>query len=160
LFPFLPARQKGEIMGVIWTVVPLLAERRDDYAAWLRESYDIACPAGVGRFPTLPELHAVLDHLEGYTSSWRTGKRGYWYADTVEADTVDGESADMLFIDDNETATYGLGFQRGTPRLMLLILQRLARECGLLMLIPDTGELPVVVTADLDLDQTLLEWEG
>lgn len=164
---FVPARKrgserkKGEIMGVTWTVIPLLPDKRDAIAAWLR-SLDIACPAGAGRYPSLRELRAVLDHLEGYSISYSTDALGNWFADIVQADQADGDWAYLVVNDynGNETTPQTFWFERGAPRVMLLILQRLARVCGPLMLVPDTGELPVVVTLDLDLVQALRVWDS
>jgi hypothetical protein len=117
----------------------------------------------VGRYPILQELRAVLDHLDGYTVSYNTSARGNWDAKIVPADQGDDE---WVFIEvnnytGNETDAHDYDFsfaQRGDMRLILLILQRLARVCGPLMVLEDTGALPVVVTPDLDPDQALLRW--
>ena len=150
-------------MGVICVVIPVLGQHRDEIETWL-SSLDVACPEGVGRYPSLQELRAVLDHLDGYTVSYSTDRAlpGHWYADIVQADQEDGDWAYIVVNDytGDETATAEFWFERGAPRVMLRILQQLASVCGPLMLVPDSGALPVVVTPDLDLGQSLLVWES
>jgi hypothetical protein len=150
-------------MGVMYVVIALLPEHRDEIEAWLR-SLDIACPEGEGRYPSLQELRAVLDHLDGYAISYSTDPvfLGNWYADIVRADQRDGNWALIVANDynGNETDTHEFYFERGAPRVMLPILQRLVTACGPLILLPDTGALPVVVTSELDLDQAVHELES
>jgi hypothetical protein len=154
--------KRGDVMGVLYTVIPLLPDHRDELEDWLR-SLNMASPADAGRYPSLQELRSVLDHLEGYSIRYSTSRvlPGHWYADIVQADQRNGEWAFIVVNDYTgmETDAYKFGFERGAPRLMLLILQRVASLCGPLLVVPDTGALPIIVTPDLDLDQALHTWE-
>jgi hypothetical protein len=155
-------------MGELYVVMPL-SDPTDfldaqGITAWLR-SLEIACPSACGRFPTLQELRAVLDHLEGFTIHYNTGP-GHWSADIVEEgrDGCDGESSyDWAYIvadtfDGDETRPQSFYFDPGAPRLMLMILRYLAAVCGPQLQLPTESGLPVVVTADLDLQDTLAAW--
>jgi hypothetical protein len=149
---------KGATMGVIYIVLPLSHEE-DEIISWLH-SLRLTCPPDEGRYPTIEELRFVLDHLDGYSIHYSTGA-GHWYADVSPTDQVTSDWA-CIVVDnyhDNDTDSHDFYFERGSPRVMLLILQRLTRMCGPLILLADTGDLPMVVTADLDLDQALHAWD-
>jgi hypothetical protein len=155
-------------MGELYVVMPLNDPKNFSDAqgiiAWLR-SLGIACPTATSRFPTLQELRAVLDHLEGFTVRYSTGP-GHWSADIVEEgwDGCDGESSyDWAYIvagtfRGDETRPQSFYFDPGAPRLMHMILRHLAAVCGPQLLLPTEDELPLVVTADLDVQDTLAAW--
>jgi len=157
-------------MGELHVVMPLndLGDFSDAQrvSSWLR-SLGIACPTAQGRYPTLQELRAVLDHLDGFTVRYSTGPE-HWSADIVEEGrggcAGDGESTyDWAYLvvgnfHNDETRPQSVYFDPGAPRLMLMILRRLAAVCGPQLLLPTGGELPVVVTADLDVESTLTTW--
>jgi len=150
-------------MSVMYVVIPLLPGRRADIESWMC-SLDIACPEGNGRYPTLQELREVLDHLDGYTISYSMSRvfPAHWYADIVRADHKNGDWAFIVVNNYNgdETDTHEFYFERGAPRVMLPILQQLVPRCGPLILLPDTGAPPVVVTSQLDIDQATHELES
>jgi hypothetical protein len=151
--------KKGEAMGVNYIVLALLPNEKDRIVAWLSE-LGIACPAGESRYPSIEELRSVLDHLEGYTICYNT-KIGDWYADISQTDLVAGDWTVLLVSNykGNDPDPHEFSFRHGSPLLMLRILQRLARTCGPLILFPDTGDLPLVVTPELDLTQALHAWD-
>jgi hypothetical protein len=154
------ARRKGAIMGVLSIVFPL-SHQQEELVSWLH-SLHLACPPGEGRYPTLEELRLVLDHLDGYTTRYSAGL-SHWYAEVFPTDQVTSSDSASIVVNDyhnNDADPHEFCFERGSPHVMLLILQRLARLCGPLILLADTGALPVVVTADLNLDQTLQEWDS
>jgi hypothetical protein len=148
-------------MSVIYGVIPMLADRKDELAAWLR-SLDVACPEGTGRYPSIQELRTVLDQLDGYTVRCSTGALGHWYAEVSPADRATSDGADIVVsnFSGNEADPHEFYFVHSSRRVILLIVQRLASLCGPLMVVPDTGDLPVVVTPDLDLEQALLAWKS
>jgi hypothetical protein len=154
----------GELYGVMPLNDPTDFPDSQGITAWLR-SLGIACPTAAGRFPTLQELRTVLDHLVGFTVRYSTGP-GHWSADIVEAgrEGCDGESTyDWAHIvvatfHGDETQPQSFYFDPGAPRLMLVIVRQLAAVCGPQLLLPTESELPVVVTADLDLQATLAAW--
>ena len=147
-------------MGVIYIVLPLLPDEKDAIVAWLR-SLSIACPGEEGRFPSIEEIRSVLDHLNGYTTHYSTGS-GHWYAEIAQTDRGNGDWA-FLVVDNysgTDADSHAFYFERGSPRLMVLLLRQLASACGPLILLPDTGNLPVIVTPELDLDLALRTWES
>lgn len=145
-------------MGVIYTVIPL-PDEKDEIVAWLH-SLGVSCPVGEGRYPSIQELRSVLDHLDGYTIRYSTGQ-GHWYADVSQTGRVTSDWAFLVVSDysGNDADSHEFWFERGSPLVMMLILQQLARACGPLILLPDTGDLPLVVTPELDLDQALHAWD-
>lgn len=147
-------------MGVLYVVIPLLPEQKDEMGVWLH-SLGIACPEGEGRYPSIQELRSVLEHLEGYTIHYSTGS-GHWYADVAQTDQVNSDWASLVVNDysGNDADSHAFYFERGAPPLMLLILQRLVSICGPQLLLPDTGALPLVVTPELDLHQALHVWDS
>lgn len=153
--PLKAGRKRGKTMGVLHVVLPLLPEEKDELEVWLH-SLGLACPEGEGRYPSIEELRAVLEHLEGYTIHYSTGS-SHWSAEVAQADQLNGDWAYLVVKDysGNDTDSHSFCFERGAPPLMLLIVQRLASICGPQILLPDTGDLPVVVTPELDLHQAL-----
>ena len=147
-------------MGVIYIILPLLPDLKNQIVAWLH-SLDIACPMGEGRYPSIEELRSVLDHLDEYTIDYRTGT-GSWYADISQPDLVNGDWTELVVSNysGSDTDSHEFSFRHGSPLLMMRIVQRLAGTCGPLILLPDTGGLPVVVTPELDLAQALHAWEN
>lgn len=150
-------------MSMLYVVLPLLPDEKDDVVAWLGE-LGIACPGGESRYPTIVEICSVLDHLDGYTTHYSTDStgRGNWYAEVSQTDQVKSDWAFLVVSNysGNDADSHAFCFEHGSPLVMMLILQRLARTCGPLILLPDTGHFPLVVTSELDLDQALHEWES
>jgi hypothetical protein len=58
-----------------------------------------------------------------------------------------------------EDKPHPIWFEKGSPALILEIVKRLAKHCGPLVVMPDTGEAPIAVTADASVKTLLKEWE-
>jgi hypothetical protein len=151
-------------MGVSYRVEPLSREA----AARLR-SRGLAVPDGRGRNPTPAELRQALAELPGrYTFRLRPGGRppagGEWHVDiTTRRHPADGPWA-WLRVDGylGENQPVCLGELRGSPRVVLGCLLRLAARTGPLVLAcdADEGGGPVVVAAGSDLNQLLAAVDG
>jgi hypothetical protein len=58
-----------------------------------------------------------------------------------------------------EDKPHPIWFEKGSPALILEILKRLAKHCGPLVVIPDTGDAPIAVTARSSIKKLLADWE-
>ncbi|HLZ61541.1 MAG TPA: hypothetical protein VKR06_31735 [Ktedonosporobacter sp.] len=153
-------------MSLHYFVSPVRSDER--FARWLHD-FGIMLPAHMqSRFPTLREICAVLEHLEGYSCDMGTDYSmggTHWEVDIVKRGRADtqwiSEWANLCVMnyqgnDDTPLAFY---FRKGFARLTLLIVQRLAQICGPLIIAPDSGFVPLLVTPDTDVDQVLRAWD-
>jgi|ERR1700677_2442528 len=129
-------------MGVIWTILPL----NDRIKPWL-EDMGIAYPNSLSRFPTGMEIKSVLRGLKDYKIDiYEKGIGVGWQA--VISHKNDINSSTILniraYAGDNEQQK--ISFSKGCEKLNEDILKRLTIMCGPLVLIPDTGEDPAVIT--------------
>lgn len=58
-----------------------------------------------------------------------------------------------------EDAACSLGFEEGWPDLIAAIVLEVSRRVGPLVLIPDTGDSPLVLSEDIELGAALRAWE-
>jgi hypothetical protein len=131
-------------MGVLWTVWPL----DDEMKSWLDEM-EVEYPLNPSRFPTGAEIKEVLSGLDEYDVEINdNGPDSAWQA--MIAHKKDGEKGPWTLLNINEytgdAEQQELWFEKGWPELIELVLGRLAAKCGPLVLIPDTGGDPTVVT--------------
>lgn len=141
-------------MGVLYSVFRL--GEHEEMASWLR-SFGIACPPGHSRYPTVDELRHVLDQLEGYATEYSIDRLGHWYASVYGPHDAHA----FLVVPDYHGADdrpHAFHFEKGSKEVNLLILKQLAEICGPLVIVPDTGSDPIVVTPDLDIDQAIQVW--
>jgi hypothetical protein len=146
-------------MGVIYIVHPL----DDDVRPWLDEQ-GVPYPelSGPSRHPTPAEVRTSMEALDGYTVDVNSSDvGGLWQADIYH--TEDPESggwtlANVLnYAGDHEPTS--LGFEKGWPELIVKILVPITEFTGPLILIPDTGEAPVVISAELSPEEIVNGWE-
>lgn len=154
-------------MGVWYTVMPL--DTQGELAEWLAQ-LAIKLPASnpIGRYPTPKELRRVLDSLENYTIKYHISPE-HFYAHVYETagiqpgppPLIEGPST-MLIIPDfhgDEDNCYQFYFEKGWPELIVVVLERLARITGPLVLIPDVDPKPLIISAGADPEKLLRTWE-
>ena len=132
-------------MGVLWTVWPL----DDDMKSWLDEC-GVEFPSVSSRFPTGREVKEVLASLSAFdVEIFANGIGGSWQASIVSKSGGDSGEWTLLNISEysGDEEPQRLWFEKGWESLIVSILKKLARNAGPLVLIPDTGEEPVVVEA-------------
>jgi|GEM_PF-1249117 len=158
--------ERAEAMSLHYLVSPLRANEK--FAHWLHD-FGIVLPSSTeSRFPTLREIYFVLEHLEDCTfdsaNDYFTGGT-HWEADIIKRDCFDdqgvGEWANLCVMnyqgnDDTPLAFY---FRKGFVRLMILIVQRLTEICGPLVIVQNSGYIPLLVTPETDIDQVVQTWD-
>ncbi len=133
-------------MGMLWTVWPLDAATK----SWLDEM-GMTYPNRTSRFPTGGEIKDVLNKLSDYqvTIVEDRGLGGAWQA-LIEHH--EGEEAPRTrlnitqYTGDHEPQQ--LWFDHGSEQLIEQILKNLSVLCGPLLLIPDIGVKPTLITSD------------
>ena len=103
-----------------------------------------------------------MESLEGYRVEVNNPSHGeLWQADICFAE--DSEHGPWTLANMKEFAgddvPTSLWFEKGWPELIIDILLGVAAATGPLVLIPDTGEAPVVVTADAYRQAIIENWE-
>lgn len=130
-------------MGVLWTVWPLDNETR----RWLDE-IEVPYPAKASRFPTGTEIKTALKELADHqVEITDNGKDGSWQALITHQCGADEHGWTLLNISEyaGDEQPQNLWFEKGWPSLIVSFLEHLTPRCGPLVLIPDTGEAPVVI---------------
>lgn len=148
------------LMGVIYSVFPL----DDEIADYLRDM-GIAVP-GVdrpARNPTPREVREVCASLTDCRAEILTPpKYDGWQVNLEGRAAPEREPWTVLQVSDfngSEEAPHSIWFEKGWPELILRVVHGLARTCGPLVIIPDTGEDPAVVTSSDLVDEILRAWE-
>ena len=147
-------------MGVLYIVEPLDDEGRE----WMG-SEGVALLRGheSGRNPTPAEIRAVCDALDGFRVDYNLStKKKIWQADIEGFKGPNQNRGTLLDIDSwggSEQERYQIMFEKGDPSLILRIVHGLSARCGPLVVIPDSGDPPIVVWADAKLEKLLHEWE-
>jgi hypothetical protein len=152
-------------MSVQYIVVPFEADGK--LLSWL-ERVGVEPPANaLSRYPSPQELRAVLDGLNDCTTEYQV-VGDFWRAmvyETASADPgpplrVEGPNVDIHVVDfqGNERLPHEFHFENGWPILAVTILARLARVTGPLVLSTESGENPVVIQAEDDVQQIMKAW--
>jgi hypothetical protein len=146
-------------MGVLYTVVPL----DDEIAGYLRDSGGtVPTAAEPARNPTPREISAVCDALRGQRVHYNVNPGSFWQAVVEGVTGSEREPWTLLNISTfsgSEDEPHPIWFEKGWPLLILDILQRLSVRCGPLVVIPDTGEAPIAVTAQDSVEDLSSRWE-
>jgi hypothetical protein len=148
-------------MGVLYTVLPL----DDELATYLRDEgvHVPPCPKAT-RNPTLLEVRAVCDRLDGFGTRYFVSQDAkHWQASIEGAANPEEEPWTLLNVSDftgREEEPQKIWFEKGWPSLILRILHGLVGSCGHLVLIPDTGEPPLVVSADVSFEELDARWNS
>ena len=148
-------------MGVLYTVLPL----DDEIATYLRDEGAHVPPHSKStRNPTLLEVRAACDRLSGFRTEYfvsQDGKR--WQASIEGATNPQEEPWTLLNVSDytgREDEPQRIWFEKGWESLILRVLHGLASSCGPLVLLPDTGEQPIAVTADVPFEELEARWNS
>ena len=144
-------------MGVLYHIEPL-----DEEMASLLEEMGAAVPrsAGPSRNPTPAEVRDVCAALRDHKTEFNVKPKSHWQA-IIEGRARDGGGT-ILNVEKfkgAEDKPHGIWFEKGSPTLILEILKRLAGHCGPLVVVPDTGDTPVAVTAKTSVKKLLSEWD-
>jgi hypothetical protein len=148
-------------MGVLYTVIPLNTAH-EDFLPWLDE-LGVEYPTNEeGRNPTPQEVRAALAELRDYTCDFSGGTVGtFWQVDiSWAAAPEDGPWTALRTLKyEGENDPIEIYFEKGWREAVLSVLTNLCRTTGPLVLIPDTGEKPIVVTANRTIEETLAVWD-
>lgn len=145
-------------MGVLYIVTP----PTDEVSDWFAETGIILPEAVSSRSPLLSEIRHSLNSLEGYTVDYtENGLGSRWQA--MITSTEDPESGRWTLMNitslNDPSEPQEIWFEKGHPELIVQILCRLSSECGTLVVIPDTGCRPLVITPSDDPEQLCATWE-
>jgi hypothetical protein len=145
-------------MGVIYVITPPTRE----VAVWLSESGENIAEDTAARWPLLPEIHEVLQSLDGFTVEYFGGGVGSFWQATVSSsnDRESGPWTCLNIIRQKHPAEpQEISFEKGYPELIVQIVSRLSARCGTLVIIPDTGCRPLVVSSGDDPQNLCANWE-
>ena len=129
-------------MGVLWTVRPLI----DEIKSYLDET-GIDYPNNPSRLPTGREINDVVVALLAFDVKINNnGVGSSWQAHIVSRRNQDEYA--LLNIEEytGDDQEQELWFEKGSEKVIRLILQKLSNKAGPLVLIPDTGDEPTVIS--------------
>jgi hypothetical protein len=146
-------------MGVLYTVVPV----DDSITGYLRDA-GIELPAASipSRNPTPKELREVVATLVDQKVTVYSPPEHSWQIMIEGRNDPDNEPWTLLNVDafsGDETEPHSIWFEKGWASLILRVVHALSARCGPLVIWPDTGEQPIVVTAADDPDVLFATWE-
>lgn len=129
-------------MGVNWTV---LSEIDDETEMWLEE-FGVTVPDSTTRCPTGEEILDAIKSLPKYEISINDNGLGSLWQVTVSS-TEDEELWTMINVIEYkglelENEFY---FEKGNIDLIKIIVSLLSKKCGRFILLPDTGDQPIIV---------------
>jgi len=151
-------------MGVSYVVLPLTK----DVADWMDQAGEARpSPLEASRSPTLRELKAVVEGLEGYHSRVRASVRlrcvdldvvaqgGYraGWSTTIWAHCLHDKTRHP---EDDDVIRFS--FHKGSPELAVLVLERLSHVCGPFVLYCDGGGPGLAVTPGLEPRRAVEQW--
>lgn len=131
-------------MGILWTVWPL----DDQTKSWL-DSTGIKYPKEPSRFPTGREIKDVVRGLVGFNVEITdNGLGSHWQASIVSKQGGDTGEWTLLNITEysGDDAEQKLWFEKGWESLITSILRELSKHSGPLVLIPDVGGDPIIIS--------------
>ena len=107
------------------------------------------------RHPTIREVRSALSSLDGLiVEEHREG--AHWTA--IVRAPKSGTRTRVLASGVEEDEPQPITFEGGDPELMIEALEKLAHECGVLVLRAETSLRPLVVRAGADLGEVLQPW--
>lgn len=127
----------------------------DEARKWLR-SKEISFPSRTSRWPTRAELQELLTGLRGFAVKYTDNGPGKsWDASISDDAPGDAECWTLLHAepekgDDEHTIIH---FEKGEPYLIVALLRGLSRIVGPLMLLPDVGGLPMIISPEFNLPE-------
>ena len=104
-------------------------------------------------------MREVCGALRDYKTEFNVKPKSHWQAVIRGHGADEGTILNVEKFKGAEDKPHGIWFEKGSPALILEILKRLAQHCGPLVVVPDTGNAPVAVTAKASVKKLLNEWE-
>ena len=143
-------------MGVLYVVQPL-----DEEMTSLLGEMGAAVPEvdQPSRNPTPAEVRKSCSALRGFKTAFNVKPNSFWQAVVKSTKRDEGTILNLEKFEGAEDKPHTIWFEKGSPALILEIVKRLAKYCGPLVVIPDTGEAPIAVTPDASVKTLLNEWE-
>jgi hypothetical protein len=137
------------LVGVLYSVFPLDAKSRTGLARYGVKDV----PVEDGRNPTPADVREALAELSEFRADDEVATASESWCVTVELAGAPEEGPwthlrASPYVAENEPVE--LSFEKGWPDLVVRIMARLAERCGTLVLVPDTGEAPLVVPSGAD----------
>jgi hypothetical protein len=146
-------------MGVLYSVLPLDAS----ITPYLREVGTVVPEGGQeSRNPTPLEVRAVCETLTDLKVTACSPPSHHWHIMIEGLKDPEKEPWTLLHLDNfngDETVPHSIWFEKGWPSLILRIVHGLSAKCGPLVIIPDTGCTPIVVSGGDDVSILLAMWE-
>lgn len=151
-------------MGATYYVISISNADQYPWAANTLQHHGMIPPthSESSRNPTPQELREVLDSLSGYRveylvsqNNWQAlveAKKGFpLLRSTTLVDVVDFQG--------NESIPRIISFEKGDLVLNILIVERLSRICGTLLVLSDTGAKPLVIVPGIDPKDVIKVWK-
>ncbi len=146
-------------MGVFYWIVPI-DKKVADYLRGIGAS--VPHSENDSRNPTPQELRTIcgrmtdvkVDFLASPNHSWQI-----WFEGLNDPGHEPWTLLNIHKFNGNESAPHSIWFEKGWPSLIVRIVHTLAAICGPLVIFPDTGCSPLIVTSDGDAQQLFATWE-
>ena len=141
-------------MGVIYVVAPI-----DDEVAEFLRSESIVVPHEASKGPLFRDIQDAISGLDGYSVESDPYAVGASW-DAQIASRVDQYSWTRATVQKLAPADHpqSLAFHKGSPELVVAIVLRLSQACGPLVLFTDSGDSPLVVSPQDDIENLLKFW--
>jgi hypothetical protein len=147
-------------MGVIYSVFTLTQEIRE----WLAsEGIDVPQSTVASRYPTPNEISATLNSMSDISVEYTIpNPGGTWQALMSTKPDPDNGPWTLINISEykSDSIPQPLWFEKGWDDLIINILKKLSLTTGPLVLYPDTGDVPVVVTLETDINKVHRLWNN
>ena len=143
-------------MSVTHVVVPLNPSLHD-----YLDAEGAAYPSEVGRRPSLLEVRAAIAVVPNVTAVFDVPLPGGTWTATLETAPSQPSHAWAVITAhpfNDEASGYDIAFERGSPELIVSVLHALSSITGPLVLVPDSGEAPLVVSQQQTVPALLSSW--
>jgi hypothetical protein len=146
-------------MGVLYSIVPL----DESITPYLRDLGVTLPDSGIpSRNPTPLELRAVAADLTDLSVDLHSPPGHAWQIMIQGTKDPDNEPWTLLNVTEfngDESKPHAIWFEKGWPSLILRVVHALSVRCGPLVIVPDTGCKPIVVSAGDDVGKLFATWE-
>ncbi len=132
--------------NVLYTVVTLSECMQDPSTlAWLMQT-DVPLPGEIppGRYPAPEEIRMVLEAIPGIRTSYRVTP-AIWQVSIISRRDVSWASLAVRDYHGDPAAPQAFYFDGGWDEMIILVTSHLAKRCGPLVLLHDSGAPPQVV---------------
>ena len=142
-------------MGVIYVAAPIIDETR----RWL-DDLGVLANCEASRLPTAAELSGALRALPGFEVEIETPEEGGYFAFVEPQGGTPEDRRTRINVHDYSGLDQPCTpvFEKGSEHVIVQILSELAKTVGPLALVPDTGEIPVIVEGGADAEIIMAAW--